>query len=91
MKRKLIKYLLRSQRGVETGQQIRLKGQGEAGFNGGPYGDLFVIINVLPSKQFERNGSTIYYNMNISFVQAALGDTVKVPTVHGDVEMTIPN
>ncbi|MCO4636440.1 heat-shock protein DnaJ [Streptococcus infantarius subsp. infantarius] len=76
--------------GVETGQQIRLKGQGEAGFNGGPYGDLFVIINVLPSKQFERNGSTIYYNMNISFVQAALGDTVKVPTVHGDVEMTIP-
>lgn len=76
--------------GVETGQQIRLKGQGEAGFNGGPYGDLFVIINVLPSKQFERNGSTIYYNMNISFVQAALGDTVKVPTVHCDVEMTIP-
>lgn len=76
--------------GVETGQQIRLKGQGEAGFNGGPYGDLFVIINILPSKQFERNGSTIYYNMNISFVQAALGDTVKVPTVHGDVEMTIP-
>lgn len=76
--------------GVESGQQIRLKGQGEAGFNGGPYGDLFVIINVLPSKQFERNGSTIYYNMDISFVQAALGDTVKVPTVHGDVEMTIP-
>lgn len=76
--------------GVETGQQIRLQGQGEAGFNGGPYGDLFVIINVLPSKQFERNGSTIYYNMNISFVQAALGDTVEVPTVHGDVEMTIP-
>ena len=76
--------------GVETGQQIRLQGQGEAGFNGGPYGDLFVIINVLPSKQFERNGSTIYYNMTISFVQAALGDTVSVPTVHGDVEMTIP-
>lgn len=76
--------------GVETGQQIRLQGQGEAGFNGGPYGDLFVIINVAPSKNFERNGSTIYYNMNISFVQAALGDTVLVPTVHGDVEMTIP-
>ena len=76
--------------GVETGQQIRLQGQGEAGFNGGPYGDLFVIINVLPSNKFERNGSTIYYTMNISFVQAALGDTVEVPTVHGDVEMTIP-
>ncbi|MBM7635929.1 molecular chaperone DnaJ [Streptococcus saliviloxodontae] len=76
--------------GVETGQQIRLQGQGEAGFNGGPYGDLFVIINVAPSDKFERNGSTIYYNMNISFVQAALGDTVEVPTVHGNVEMTIP-
>ena len=76
--------------GVETGQQIRLAGQGEAGFNGGPYGDLFVIINVNPSDKFTRDGSTIYYTLNISFVQAALGDTVEVPTVHGDVEMTIP-
>lgn len=76
--------------GVETGQQIRLQGQGEAGFNGGPYGDLFVIIKVLLSKEFERDGSTIYYSMNISFVQAALGDTVEVPTVHGKVELTIP-
>lgn len=76
--------------GVETGQQIRLAGQGEAGFNGGPYGDLFVIINVNPSDKFTRDGSTIYYTLNISFVQAALGDTVDVPTVHGDVEMSIP-
>ena len=76
--------------GVETGQQIRLAGQGEAGFNGGPYGDLFVIINVNPSDKFTRDGSTIYYKLNISFVQAALGDTVEVPTVHGNVEMTIP-
>ncbi len=76
--------------GVETGQQVRLAGQGEAGFNGGPYGDLFVIINVNPSDKFTRDGSTIYYTLNISFVQAALGDTVEVPTVHGNVEMTIP-
>ena len=76
--------------GVETGHQIRLAGQGEAGFNGGPYGDLFVIINVNPSDKFTRDGSTIYYTLNISFVQAALGDTVEVPTVHGNVEMTIP-
>lgn len=76
--------------GVETGQQIRLAGQGEAGFNGGPYGDLFVIINVNPSDKFTRDGSTIYYTLNISFVQVALGDTVEVPTVHGNVEMTIP-
>ena len=76
--------------GVETGQQIRLQGQGEAGFNGGPYGDLYVVVSVEASDKFEREGTTIFYNLNLNFVQAALGDTVEVPTVHGDVEMTIP-
>ncbi|WP_303974050.1 molecular chaperone DnaJ [Streptococcus merionis] len=76
--------------GIETGQQIRLAGQGEAGFNGGPYGDLYVVVTVQASDKFERNGSTILYNLDISFVQAALGDTVDIPTVHGDVEMMIP-
>ncbi len=45
--------------GVETGQQVRLSGQGEAGFNGGPYGDLYVVVQVEPSDKFERDGSTI--------------------------------
>ncbi|MBS5354628.1 MAG: molecular chaperone DnaJ, partial [Streptococcus parasanguinis] len=76
--------------GVETGQQIRLAGQGEAGFNGGPYGDLYVVVSVEPSNQFERDGSTIYYKLDLNFVQAALGDTVHVPTVHGDVDLVIP-
>ncbi|MGT2837327.1 molecular chaperone DnaJ [Streptococcus macacae] len=76
--------------GVETGHQVRVVGQGEAGFNGGPYGDLYVIINVLASDKFERDGSTIYYNLDINFVQAALGDTVEVPTVHGAVDLKIP-
>ena len=76
--------------GVETGQQVRLAGQGEAGFNGGPYGDLYVVVNVEPSDKFERDGSTIYYKLNLNFVQAALGDSVDVPTVHGDVELNIP-
>ncbi len=76
--------------GVETGQQVRLQGQGEAGTNGGPYGDLYVMITVRPSKEFERDGSTIYYTLDITFVQAALGDKVEVPTVHGDVELSIP-
>ena len=76
--------------GVETGQQIRLSGQGEAGFNGGPYGDLYVVVNVEPSDKFERDGSTIYYKLNLNVVQAALGDTVHVPTVHGDVDLVIP-
>lgn len=77
--------------GVEDGNQMRLQGQGEAGFNGGPYGDLYVVFNVAPSKTFKRNGPTIYYEMPISFVQAALGDEVRVKTVHGDVEMKIPS
>ena len=76
--------------GVETGQQIRLAGQGEVGFNGGPYGDLFVMITVQPSDKFDREGSTIYYTLNLNIVQAALGDVVDVPTVHGDVELSIP-
>lgn len=76
--------------GVETDQQIRLSGQGEAGYNGGPYGDLFVVIQVAASDKFERDGTTIHYSLHLNFVQAALGDTVDVPTVHGDVELTIP-
>ena len=76
--------------GVEDGNQMRLQGQGEAGTNGGPYGDLFIVFHVSPSDKFERDGAEIYYTLPISFVQAALGDSVKVPTVHGDVEMKIP-
>ena len=76
--------------GVESGQRIRLAGQGEAGFNGGPYGDLYVVIQVQASDKFEREGTTIHYKLNLNFVQAALGDTVHVPTVHGDVDMVIP-
>ena len=90
MKNKLIAWTSRFPAGVETGQQIRLAGQGEAGFNGGPYGDLYVVVNVEPSDRFERDGSTIYYKLDLNFVQAALGDTVHVPTVHGDVDLVIP-
>ena len=76
--------------GVEDGQQLRLSGQGEAGKNGGPYGDLYVVFSVEASKEFQREGTEIYYNLPISFVQAALGDEVKVPTVHGTVKLKIP-
>ncbi|MGX7059136.1 molecular chaperone DnaJ [Vagococcus humatus] len=76
--------------GVEDGQQMRLAGQGEAGFNGGPYGDLYVVFHVEDSNIFDRDGATIYYDLPISFVQAALGDEVEVPTVHGKVQLRIP-
>lgn len=77
--------------GVEDGQQMRLSGQGEAGSNGGPYGDLYVVFRVAESATYERDGSEIYYELPITFVQAALGDEVTVPTVHGKVKLKIPN
>lgn len=76
--------------GVEEGNQMRLAGQGEAGKNGGPYGDLYVVFTVKPSDKFKRDGINIYYELPINFVQAALGDKIKVPTVHGDVDLTVP-
>ena len=48
------------------------------------------MVQVEPSDKFERDGSTIYYKLNLNFVQAALGDSVDIPTVHGDVELNIP-
>ena len=76
--------------GVDDGQQMRLSGQGEAGKNGGPYGDLYVIFRVKPSDKFERNGTDIFFNVPISFAQAALGDEITVPTVHGNVKLKVP-
>lgn len=76
--------------GVDDGQQMRLQGQGEAGENGGPYGDLFIVFRVKPSRDFERDGSDLHYSQNISFTQATLGSTIKVKTVYGDVEMKVP-
>lgn len=76
--------------GVDDGQQMRLQHQGDAGANGGPAGDLYIIFRVTPSREFRRDGSTIYVDQDISFAQAALGDQVKVKTVHGDVDLRIP-
>ncbi|WP_268913154.1 molecular chaperone DnaJ [Lentilactobacillus sp. SPB1-3] len=76
--------------GVDDGQQMRLQNQGEAGENGGPYGDLYIVFKVKPSKIYQRDGATIYMNQDITFSKAALGGKVKVQTVHGDVDLTIP-
>lgn len=76
--------------GVDDGQQMRLQGQGEVGQNGGPYGDLYIVFRVTPSRDFRRDGTTIYVDQDISFTQAALGDKIKVKTVHGDVDLRIP-
>lgn len=76
--------------GIDDGQQMRMQKQGDAGLNGGSYGDLYVKFNVTQSREFRRDGTSIYVDHNISFAQAALGDTVKVKTVRGDVDLKIP-
>lgn len=76
--------------GVDIGSRLRVSGEGEAGERGGPPGDLFVFISVLLHKQFSRKGNDIIYEMPISFVQAALGDEVEVPTLDGEISLKIP-
>ncbi|WP_066196591.1 MULTISPECIES: molecular chaperone DnaJ [Gracilibacillus] len=76
--------------GIDDGQQIRVGGQGEPGINGGPAGDLYVVIQVKPHEFYQREGDNIYCEMPITFAQAALGDEIEVPTVHGKVKLKIP-
>jgi molecular chaperone DnaJ len=76
--------------GIDSGQQIRLSGQGEAGGNGGPPGDLYVVFNVKPHEFFERDGDDIYCEMPITFVQATLGDEIEVPTLQGKIKLKVP-
>ncbi|MGM9925480.1 MAG: molecular chaperone DnaJ [Bacillus sp. (in: firmicutes)] len=76
--------------GIDDGQQLRVSGQGEPGVNGGPAGDLFVVFHVRSHEFFERDGDDVYCEMPITFVQAALGDEIEVPTLHGKVMLKIP-
>lgn len=76
--------------GVDDDQNIVQRGNGDAGLNGGPAGDLIVIITVRPDPMFERDRYDVYVNVPISFAQATLGAKVTVPTIDGKVEYTVP-
>ena len=76
--------------GVDDGTQIRLAGEGEAGLRGGPAGNLYVSLRVQPHRYFRRQENDILLDLNISFVQAALGDKIQVPTLEGEEALTIP-
>ncbi|NDO18623.1 molecular chaperone DnaJ [Lachnospiraceae bacterium MD329] len=77
--------------GIDDNQTIQLSGKGEAGSKGGPNGDLLITVRVRPHDIFQRRGNDVFINMPISFVEAALGANVKVPTIDGGcVELTIP-
>ncbi len=76
--------------GVETGQQMRMRGEGSHGEHGMPAGDLYVAIEVMEHALFHREGQHLVFEMPVSFVQAALGDEVEVPTIRGKATLRIP-
>jgi molecular chaperone DnaJ len=76
--------------GVDNGSRLRLTGEGEAGALGGPTGDLYVFIHVEEHELFVRDDTNVICRIPVSFVQAALGATVKVPTLKGEKELVIP-
>lgn len=76
--------------GVDQGDRIRLGGEGEAGQNGGPAGDLYVEIRVKRHEIFERDGANLHCEVPISFATAALGGQLKVPTLEGEVNLKVP-
>lgn len=76
--------------GINSGQQIRVAGKGERGSLGGSHGDLFIEVVVEPHKFFKREGNDIHLEVPLSFVDAALGTDIDVPTVQGEVNLKIP-
>lgn len=76
--------------GIDNGQAVSRSGQGHAGRNGGPAGDLVVGVEIIPHAYFVREGSDVLYKQNITFPQAALGAEVEIPTIDGKVKYNIP-
>ena len=76
--------------GIDNGQHITYQGEGHGGANGGPNGSLVVEIRVQPHKLFTRSGNNLYVTVPISFVEATLGTTLKIPTLYGVHELKVP-
>jgi len=76
--------------GVDTGNRIRLSGEGEAGLRGGPHGDLYVQIHIKEHAIFERDGNDLYCEVPIDFATSALGGSIEVPTLKGKLKINVP-
>jgi len=76
--------------GVETGSRLRVQSEGEAGTQGGPAGDLYVVIHVAEHEEFERQGSNLYEAVPVTFAQAALGADIMVKTLEGEEKLKVP-
>ncbi len=90
VERKTKKIEINIPAGIDDGQAITLRGEGEPGKNNGPMGDLYIEIQVTPDKIFKRSGFDIYVELPITYAEAALGGKVVVPTISEKIEMTIP-
>ena len=77
-------------KGVRDGQRIRLTGQGNRGTGGGPSGDLYLVVHLLPDPTYERKGNDLYVDLPLSIYDLVLGAEVRVPTMSGDVTVTVP-
>jgi molecular chaperone DnaJ len=75
--------------GIDEGYELRLRGEGEAPANGGPSGDLYVMIHIAPHQYFKRDGDDLLHNLTIGFPKVALGAEVSVPTLEGDASLKI--
>jgi molecular chaperone DnaJ len=84
------KIKLRIPAGVDTGSRLRSSGNGEAGFRGGPPGDLYVVLHVQPHAIFQRDGDDLLCEVPVSFTQAALGAEIEVPALDGGTMIKIP-
>jgi molecular chaperone DnaJ len=89
--RKRRKISVKIPSGIDDSQQLRLEGQGDALPNGGPAGDLYIQIKIMPHKYFQREGDSLLYELTISFPQATIGAEVLIPTIEGSTTLKIPS
>lgn len=88
--RKQRKITVKIPAGIDDGQAISLRGQGGAGKNGGSAGDLIISVMVRPHALFKRDGTSVYLDQSVSFLQATLGTELEIPTIDGNVKWTLP-
>lgn len=85
-----VKISVKIPAGINVGQKLKLRGEGEPGERGGPAGDLYVVVDIASHPFFKREGDDIHCQVPISFTQAALGAEIETPTLEGSVKLTIP-